>query len=432
MEMEHLEDTIHSNPTNHSENPEPAELDRENYGVIGSSGSLENVQRSGNSLVSNQLPVPPPPTPGQTSTVAHGNATTRQQSADSAQILPVSSSSAPTASNTTSISLHSQCSNESAVNSTQELQVPAAVVSQATRPQSLRYNQNLQASPGNALHPPNNFNTVPPTLRTNSTESDSSHTSHNSGGHITTPANGTPSSLMDVTAAAMYTASQNSLHHDSSGHEFLPMDRTAYRAVGCSQEDVQRPRQCSQQPSVGQVSSNTNASAMGYTGTSSTASTPQQQYPGSATGYTGTHSTGSTPQQHYPGNPPSLGASPSAAVPQFYSQWSNDSTGSGSSSVPDNSVSVHSRHRSLTSAPPFVHNQATGSNFSDHHSASQPPGFYCMNSNTSQNSGFSIRTPLTDHPTPIFFPSDTNQTQGGIYPPSPVTLQSAQCATDRT
>ena len=64
-------------------------------------GPLENVQGSGNSLVSNQLPVPPPPTPGQTSTVAHGNAITRQQSADSAQILPVSSSSAPTASNTT-------------------------------------------------------------------------------------------------------------------------------------------------------------------------------------------------------------------------------------------------------------------------------------------------------------------------------------------
>ena len=436
-----------TNGSNHSENPEPAtHLDRERYGVLGSSRSMEDVQRSGSSMVTTQQPPSPPP--GQTSTATQGNgASTPQQSADSAQVLPhggVSSSSASTAVNANTTPLHSQHSNDSAAMNSGSIYVPAH--SQATWPQSLvnfTPNQHSQASPSGALPPPTNYSTVQGPSRMNSTESNTSYTSCNSDGHVssaTTPAgppfnvqNGTPSSLMDLSVAAAYTASQNSLHHNSSGHGFLPMDRTTYRAVGCSQEDVQRPHQCTQQPATGQ-SGNTNTSSVGYTGTSNTVSTPHQHQYGSAMGYTGTNSTCSTPQQQYPGNPLSLGASPSIASHNgvsLYSQHSNDSTGSGSSSIPDNSISAHNFHsqptrrQSLThSSAPFVHSQTTGPNY--YITASQPPALNRMDSNTSQNSGVGVGTP-TDSSTPIFFPSPN---QGSICPPSHVPLSAAQHATN--
>ena len=227
----------------------------------------------------------------------------------------------------------------------------------------------------------------------------------------------------------MYTASQTSLQHDSE----LPLDRNAYTAVGCSQEDIQRPHQCTQQPAFRQMSGNTNSSAstVGCTSaSSSTALTPHQQY-GSAMGYTG--GTNNTTQQQYPGNPLSLGASP--RVTRYNSQHSNESTGSGTgpSSIPDNSISArmfHSqptRRQSLTYiSAPFVHNQTIGPNYFN--TAGQPPGLNRMDSNTSQHSGAGALTP-TDSSIPSFFPS-TNQGSTCICPPSHVPLSAPQNATN--
>ena len=401
----------------HSENPEPS-LDRENYGVLGSSGSMENVQRPDNMAIAR-----PPPTPGQTpTTTTNRTVPTPQQSADSAQVLPpigtVSStvSSVSTAASTNDIvPLYSQHSNDSATNSThQELEnsIPTHALSQqATRPQSLICNSTpnqlyMQASPGSTLTP-TNFGAVQRPLRMNSTESNTSHTSRNSEGRVSSAT--TP---IDLSAAvAYYTASQNSLNHDS-GHGLPYMDRSTYRAVGCSQENVQRPLQCTQSP--GQVPGNT--TPMGCS------CTPQERC------------------QYY-GNPQSLGASsPNMSnhihglVPSLHSQHSNDSTSSGASSVADNSISAlsqttYAQRQSLTSAP-FVHNQATtgpGLTANAHYSAHQPPTVDRMDSNTSQNSGVNIHTP-TDHPTTLMFFS-TSPNQDSIYPPSPVTLSTAQYAT---
>ena len=460
------EDTVHSNPAivnnlgNNRENFEPGALDRESYGVIGSSRSTEDMQRSGNSVVTSQQPYPPPAPSEQTSTpTLEPNATAPQQPADSAQMLPHKGAvSLATAATVNAIPLRSQHSNDSTTNSTSSGSVYVPAYSQATRPQSLfTPNQHSQASPSSALlpplpPPPTNHGTAKCPSRMNSTESNTSHTSCNSDGHVssaTTPAGvplnvhiGTPSSLIDLSPApTAYThASQTSLHQDNSGYGSLLMDRNAYRAVGCSQEDVQRPHQCTQQPAVGQMSGSTNSStAVGYTGTSSTASTPHQWY-GGTMGYTGTSSTSSTPQQQNPGNPWSLGVSPSTAghngVIRYNSQHSNDSTGSaGSSSVPDNSISVHTFHsqpnrrQSLSSAP-FVHNQATGPNYMCYNNTSRPPDLNRMDSNTSQNSGAGIHTSTpTDSSTLIFFPSSN---QGTICPPSYVPLSAAQHATNTT
>ena len=452
MELER-EDTVCINPGTQDSNEPPTDaLDRDNYGVLGSSRSMEDMQRSGNSVVTTLQP-PPPPAPsgqprpppalsGQTFTATQGNATTPQQSTDSAKILPqgVSSSSAPTAGNTNTIPLHSQHSDDRTANSTNSGSVYVPASSQTTRPQSFlnftpSQHSQLQASPSSIPPPPSIYSSVQCPLRTNSTESNTSHTSCNSDGRVsneTTPFSGTPSSPM--VGLAMYTASQTSLQHDSG----LPLNRSAYTAVGCSQEDIQRPRQCTQQPAVGQMSGNTNssASAVGYTSTnSSTASTPHQQY-GSAMGYTG--GTNSTTQQQYPGNPLSLGASPGMAshngLIHYNSQHSNESTGSGPSSIPDNSISAHTFHsqptrrQSLTMSynisAPFVHNQTTDPNC--YNTAGQPQALNRMDSNTSQNSGAGVSTP-TDTSTPSFFPS-TNQVS--IYPPSHVPLSAPQNATN--
>ena len=445
--------TVCINPVTHGNtdgndpggDPEPSNpLDRENYGVLGR--SMEDMQRS---VVTSQQP-PPPTSPPAAAT--QGNATTPQQSADNAQILPrmgVHSSSTSTAANANNIvPLRSQHSNESTANSTNSGSVYIPAPSQANRPQLLmNFNQHAQASPISAPPPPTNHSAVQHPSRMDSTDSNTSHTSRSSDGRVSnaaTPAglpfseNGTPSSpTVDLRVSALYTASQTSLQYDGSGHG-LPLNRSSYMAVGCSQEDVQRPRQCTQ---VGQVSGNTNSSAAGapYIGTSSTASTSQQQY-GSTIGYTGgTTSTNSTPQQQYQsGNPPSLGASPSMASHSgmiLYSQHSNDSTGSaGSSSIPDNSISAHAFHcqptrrQSLTiTSSPFVHDQTTGMNYMY---SGQPPALNRMDSNTSQNSGASVHTP-TDHSSPFYFPSIPQQ--GSICPPlSHVTLSATQHATNTT
>jgi hypothetical protein len=458
MELER-EDTMCINPGTHDNNedaePPTAALDRDKYGVLGSSRSMEDVQRSGNSVVTTQRPRPSPAPSGQ---ATQGNAaTTPQRSADSAKMLPhgrVSSSSAPTTANANTITLHSQHSNDSTVNSTNSGSVYVPAYSQTTRPQSLvnrTASQHSQASSSGAPPPPTNYSAVCP-LRTNSTESNTSHTSCSSDGRVsnaTTPVtthgpaalpfSGTPTSpMVDLAVATMYTSSQTSLQYDSSGPGHgLPLNRSAYTAVGCSQEDVQRPCQCTQQPAIGQMSQgNTNSSAVGHTSTSSsTASTPHQQY-GSTMGYTGsTNSTSSTPQQQYPGNPPSLGASPGMVshngpgVIRYNSQHSNESTGSG---ILDNSISAHTFHsqptrrQSLTYiSAPFVHNQTMGPNYYNY-TASQPPTLNRMDSNPPQNSAAGVYTP-TDDSTPSFFPSPN---QGSICPPSHVPLSAPQNATN--
>ncbi len=447
MELER-EDTVCINPGTHDNNedaepPTTALEDRDNYGVLGSSRSMEDVQTSGNSMVTTQRPRPSPAPSGQ---ATQGNAaTTPQQSADSVPHGGVSSSSVPTTANANTITLHSQHSNDSTANSTNSGSVYVPACSQTTRPQSLvnlTASQHSQASLSGAPPPPTNYSAVCP-LRTNSTESNTSHTSCNSDGrvsNVTTPAtslpfSGPPTSPM-VDLAGVYTSSQTSLQYDSSGPGHgLPLNRSAYAAVGCSQEDVQRPCQCTQQPAIGQISmsqGNTNSSAVGHTSTSSsTASTPHQQY-GSTMGYTGSAnstSSSSTPQQQYPGNPLLFGAPPGMishngpGVIRYNSQHSNESTGSGSSSIPDNSISAHTFHsqptrrQSLTySSAPFVHNQTT----------SQPPTLNHMDSNTPQNSAAGVWTP-NDDSTPSFFPSPN---QGSICPPSHVPLSAPQNATN--
>ena len=449
LELEREDTNPGTQDSNVTTEPPTGALDRDNYGVLGSSRSMEDVQNSGNSVVTTLQPPPPPassgqprppPAPsGQTFTATQGNATVQQQSPDSAKMLSqgVSSSSAPPAgNNTNTIPLHSQRSDDSTANSTNSGSIYVPASSQTTRPQSLlnftpSQHSQLQASPGSIPPPPPNYSAVHCSLRTNSTESNTSHTSCNLDGRVsneTTPFSGTPSSPM---VDLMYTASQTSLQHDSE----LPLDRNAYTAVGCSQEDIQRPRQCTQQPAVGQMSGNTNsnASAVRYTSTSSsTASTPHQQY-GGAMGYTG--GTNNTTQQQYPGNLLSLGASP--RVTRYNSQHSNESTGSGTSpsSIPDNSISAHTFHsqptrrQSLTYyniSAPFVHNQTIDPNY--YNTAGQLPGLNRMDSNTSQHSGAGIRTP-TDSSTPSFFPS-TNQGSTCICPPSHVPLSAPQNATN--
>ena len=132
-----------------STEPPTGALDRDNYGALGSSRSTEDVQRSGNSVVTTLQPPPPPassgqprPPPalsGQTFTATQGTATVPQNSPDSAKMLPqgVSPSSAPPAGSTNTIPLHSQCSDDSTVNSTNSGSVYVPASSQTTRPQSL-------------------------------------------------------------------------------------------------------------------------------------------------------------------------------------------------------------------------------------------------------------------------------------------------------
>lgn len=359
---------------------------RDNYGVIGS--SQEDIQRS--------LQCTQPP--GQVSAPVGSTSTPPQQQNNTQMPGATSPCPVPSTSNN-SVPLCSQHSNDSGATSVPD-NSNSAPTATATRPQSLNSTpvQQNQATctcftaPAPVAQPP---------VRLNSTESTNLDTSEGRVPSSNTPAELTapiPNSQSTENASLPsllpLSAAQHTTGHDGASDGGLPSNRNHYRAVGSSQENVQRPWQCTQSPE--QMSTTTPGCIF-----------PPQQ-PSSAQ----TLSSGLVP-------------STSNSIMPLCSRQS-DGSGVNSSTVPDNSISTpvpppatYARSESL----PVQHNQALmiAPTPDNTRYGVQPP--VRLNSTESTNSDASHtsegRAPNSNNPsdqsTLLFFPNHRNNTPS-LYP----------------